>query len=359
MPNFFLGGDQSDSIKSQTSSAKDFFSGIASKYGFTTEVETFEKTAYTEKKTMTYPFDINSTTNHPNFFMFRAYNLTSTTRSYYGEMRTNFTQNQNSDFTKNQSSVSELKTTIALYAPNLIEEVTHDYDKTPTSVASDFIAQSSGAVSEVLAGEVTAAGTTVGKAAKTAAGATTAQIQRGLLSKTRAGTLAKNSTVVNDSVSVTAYKGTSLRTQTFLYNFYPNSEAELKEVADIIKTFYSLSLPEKTQFGNAAIDASNDRDTQEGYSKYATAYKTPPVWFIEEVSNIDNDKRYTPRFIFGPAGITSVKLNKTPDQYWRTFSGTAGDSAAIEMEISFTELIPMTRQIYDADQSSAVSGYVR
>ncbi|AJT61153.1 baseplate tail tube cap [Vibrio phage ValKK3] len=304
---------------------------------------------------LTYPLNLGAESGHPNFFIFRAYDLAHTTKQHYTDMRSSFTAAQ----TENEQSgevPSELKATLALYAPNIVEEVSHEYDKTPTSVLNDFLASAASAAGSDTVSE----GVDRGKrAVATAAGATLAQIKRSFIQSNAAGQLEKNSSVVTDNVTVTAYKGTAQRTQTMVYQFHPKSLDELKVVAEIIKTFYGLSLPVKGQIDSQLLDtgtANLGSGFAAGFAKYATLLKTPPVWMIEEVSDTDAT-RYTPRFIFGPAGITSVKLNRTPDQYWRTFRGTAGDPAGIELEITFSELIPLDRAMYQRDLNSNVRGY--
>ncbi|CAL9998561.1 baseplate tail tube cap [Vibrio phage D480] len=303
---------------------------------------------------LTYPANLGAMGGHPNFFMFRAYDMASTTKQHYTDMRSSFTSNQ-SERESADKIPQELMATIALYAPNVVEEVSHEFDKTATSVFSDFLADAAAAVgADSTQGKVEGAG----KAIRTGVGATLAQAKRSFIQQNAAAQLEKNSSVVTDNVTVSSYKGTSQRQQTLVYIFHPKSLDELKTVGQIIKTFYSLSLPIKTSISGDDVVGydSTGADGAAGFAKYATLLKTPPVWLIEEVSDSSAD-RWTPRFIFGPAGITSVKLNRTPDQYWRTFRGTAGDPSGIEMEITFTELIPLDRAMYLRDVNSSINGY--
>lgn len=302
---------------------------------------------------LTYPPNLGAASGHPNFFIFRAYDLASTTKQHYTDMRSSFTSTQK-ERESASATPSELMATIALYAPNVVEEVSHEFDKTPTSVLGDFLADAAA----VAGADTVSQGIDAGKkAAKTAGGALLAQTARTLIQQNAAAQLKKNSSVVTDNVTVSAYKGTAQRQQTLIYIFHPKSIDELKEVGEIIKTFYSLSLSVKKQI-TSALEGHLELgpDGQAGFAKYATLLKTPPVWMIEEVSDT-NAERHTPRFVFGPAGITTVKLNRTPDQYWRTFRGTAGDPSGIELEITFTELIPLDRAMYLQDVGSSVKGF--
>ncbi|OBS98258.1 hypothetical protein A9259_07315 [Vibrio cyclitrophicus] len=277
--------------------------------------------------------------------------MVSTTKQHYTDMRSSFTA-QTKESEAATKIPQELMATIALYAPNIVEEVSHEFDKTSTSVMSDFLAD----MAQVAGSDSVQQGVEKGKkAAKTGVGATVAQIQRSFIQKSAAGQLKQDSKVLADNVAVSAYKGTAQRSQTVVYIFNPKSLGELKEVGNIIKTFYKLSLPVKGAIDNV-VGFEGNTAAMDGFKKYATMLKTPPVWMIEEVTD-SSAPRYTPRFVFGPAGITNVKLNRTPDQYWRTFRETAGDSSGIELEITFTELIPLDRAMYLRDIGSVQSGY--
>lgn len=360
MPDFFIGGDQFDSIVSATDGLYKRTKGALSAItGTTQEIEITEngiETVSFVPKSLTYPHDLKSSNNHSNFMMFRAIELDSTTKAYYGNMRTNFTSQSTTKAASEGGKLdSNILTTIALYAPNMVEEITHEFDKYGTTPLAEFASAAFGAAGQVAQGNV-GEGVAGGKAAGLEfAGATVANTERGLMSKARAQALSSGSIVLKDNVSVNAFKSTALRSQTFLYTFMPKSLDELKEVGNIIKAFWGYSLATPTSA--TKIPSFGEENFDRGVAKYSGAYKTPPVWMIEEVSDMTNVQRYTPRFIFGPAGITSVKLNRTPDQYWRTFVGTAGDSSAIEMEVTFTELIPMNRNIYERDSSSSIYGY--
>lgn len=336
--------------------------GIGQALGSTTGIESTSTTEITDETDQgrtsqasvavhTYPSNLGARSGHPNFFIFRAYDMASITKHHYMSMRQSFSSRTKNGETGNNIS-GTLKATLALYAPNLIEEVSHEFDSTSTSAFKDFLADA-GAVAG--ADTVSEGYDAAKKAVKTAAGAKMAEIKRSFIQSNAAALLESGGQVLTDNVSVTAYKGTAQRKQTMTYHFHPKSLEELKEVAGIIKTFYRLSLPIK---GTATPEILKrySPDVAKGFDKYATVLKAPPVWLIEEVSDTDA-ARYTPRFIFGPAGITSVKINRTPDQYWRTFRGTAGDAAGIELELTFTELISQDRDLYDSELASSSRGY--
>lgn len=361
MVDSYIGGNLADSITKTVSGIALPKGSIATVPGKTSESETIDnnkRNLENSQNSFTYPPELINQAVHDNFLIFRAYELSSSTRSYYGDMRKAFTTAQQSDFTEDGGSVSTLAGVIALYMPAMQENIEHGFNEHGTSILSDAFQN----LSNIKGGEsmldtMSNVGSGSWSATKQAAGSYVAQTARGFIESNSAGQLRKNSTVAADYVSVTAFKGTSLRTQTFNYSFQPRSQDELKTVAGIIKTFYRLSLASRTNIKLPLVGNVEDNDFQTGYQKYATMLKTPPVWMIEEVSDVQG-VRFTPRFVFGPAGITNIRINRTPDNYWITFMGTAGDSASIDMEITFTELIPMDRQTYDSDLASSVRGYI-
>lgn len=79
------------------------------------------------------------------------------------------------------------------------------------------------------------------------------------------------------------------------------------------------------------------------------------MWYIEErvnQMNSEGNARYTPKFAMGPCAITNIRINKSPDQTYDTFAGTAGDPIAIDLEFTATELRPVHRGFWDAITSN-------
>lgn len=311
----------------------------------------------TSQSMLTYPKDLigNSTAKGANSFMvFRAYETKSVTRAMYGNVRSTF------DSRKSQSN-SSIAAIIALNSPLIQEQLSHDFGEHDSSPIKDLI----GNVSNDFAGKgsifqkIQNARASIMNHTQNVGGAVVGNIVRSAIEANSAQQLKRNGTVAADYASVTSFKGTSLRTQTFTYQFNPRSLNELKVVANIIKTFYRLSLATRTSAESPIRGWTPGEEYREGFAKYATLLKTPPIWMIEEVSNVEdsNNVRYIPRFVFGPAGISSIRLNRTPDSYWKTFKGTAGDPTSIELEITFNELIPMDRGVYDNDLKTNISTY--
>lgn len=86
--------------------------------------------------------------------------------------------------------------------------------------------------------------------------------------------------------------------------------------------------------------------------------KVPCVWriqnFVKQETEINsgdfkvNTGSILPQSTFGPAVITSVRFNKTPNQVFNSFRAFPNDPVQVEVEITFKELFPLRRdQIWD------------
>jgi len=144
------------------------------------------------------------------------------------------------------------------------------------------------------------------------------------------------------------YKGTENRTQSFNFKMTPRNPADLKSMAKIIYYFHYYSLP--------TLLSSKDEDGNESsaYKSFGSSfYDVPKMWTITEMfgGESSSDTRDTPRFVFGPAAIQNVEYNMTPDDYSKTLKGTAGDPSAIELTVTFIELIPMDSDLYQSQQT--------
>lgn len=117
------------------------------------------------------------------------------------------------------------------------------------------------------------------------------------------------------------FKGTALRTQRFEYELRPRNEEELKQVAGLIHFFKANSA---TSFG-----------------KVGDYLRVPSRWLVEEITNTATE-RYIPTFKFGPAYLTSVECDYTPDGSWKTFEN--GDPIAITLTLEFLEITIVTRE---------------
>lgn len=86
--------------------------------------------------------------------------------------------------------------------------------------------------------------------------------------------------------------------------------------------------------------------------------KVPPVWKIQTFTKHStqlsagnmkvNAGNILPSSTFGPAVITSIRFNKTPNSVFNTFRAFPNDPISVEMEITFKELFALRNsQIFD------------
>lgn len=242
------------------------------------------------------------------------------------------------DFKENTIAV------IQLYMPNMNENINHNYDS-----------NDGGFIQDVLMNYKANAKDSDGMLDKAANGVTSsidAAMQKMLIEV--GGLTQKFNAQVSGNIlgdrSAQMYRGTGVRQQTFLFQFRPRSLAELKEVGQIIKTFMVYSSAKDR--GSVSIADATGLNTSStiGQGEGYTSLEVPPLWFIEERVNQDQGQkiRYTPKFAMGPAGVTNIRINKTPDQIYDTFAATAADSIAIDFEITVTELRPQYRDYWEA-----------
>lgn len=247
---------------------------------------------------------------------------------------------------------------IQMYVPNMMESMNHNFDKQEGSFVQDMILSMRDALSsgKDLPGKFVDAATAATQQAVKQIGISVGGALQAYNPQITGVTLGDRGAQM--------YNGTSVRQQNFTYQFRPRSLAELKEVGKILYSFLkyssatnigSASLADVTRVGGSstesvgvdkAADAIRELSSDtEGYS----VIEVPPLWYIEERINkhAGNNPRYTPKFAFGPAALTSVRINKTPEQIYETFSGTAGDSIAIDMDLTFTELRPIYSNYWD------------
>jgi len=246
---------------------------------------------------------------------------------------------------------------IYLYKPLMVTKLAHTYEAVKSNIIDDIIKgmsakndtpASNGKTSQA-SDKPAEAG--IGETAGKAYDAAETSIIGGLTNFfNEAASSAKQQTTGKAYITPSAamYKGTAVRTQAFNFKFNPRNQKDLEAMAQIIYYFHYFSLPtfnapEAGSFSESAFK-----------SKGATYYDVPKLWYIDEMfgSTEGKDiKRHTPRFIFGPAAITNIEYNMTPDEFSKTLKGTAADPAAIDLSITFTELIPMDSEMYDKQNS--------
>ena len=309
---------------------------------------TTESTTNKTKNSYTYPASIDSTDSpHGSFLVMRSMNMSSTNKNKFFETRNRVSTNQAINY--------EILSTINIYMPAIVENITQNYEDAQQSLVGQFM-------NEVATGNISAGGL-----ASKATGMAIGSAVRGFLGHFNDAYQQQSGKIVSPNL-VGSYKGPERRQQSLTFHFNPKNLAELKEVSSIIKELHLGSLPKRggvPALLDAPIDSissnagASSSGIREGIKQGLMTYDIPPIWILEEVKPNSDLIRYTPRFIFGPAGITSIRMNKTPDQYWKTFKDTAGDSASIVLEINFVELFPMDQTTYANDIASNIKGYTR
>ncbi|UBR47451.1 baseplate tail-tube junction protein [Aeromonas veronii] len=213
---------------------------------------------------------------------------------------------------------------IQMHMPAMNENVSHNYADSDTTILNDMIES------------FKIGSNTPGSGFDKLAAGFGAMGERGMDRMSQ--DLASGSSVVKETGKIQKqrnsllYQGTALRTQTFSYVLRPRSVAELKQVGEIIHAFRRYSAGTRGQ-----LDAL--QDATGGYSTFGTV-EAPPIWFVEERINDTNAPRHIDKFLFGPAAVTSVSVNKTPEQLYQTIAGTGGDPVEVVLEITMQEMIP-------------------
>lgn len=230
----------------------------------------------------------------------------------------------------------ELISVIQLYVPNMVETLNHSYESNEANFMKDLINSvapyAANAMENIANGNTDGLGDNAMGAAKGAGGVFASKVEE---LKTRAMMEANTATSGNimGDRNIVLYKGTSPRTQTFTFYLTPRNKAELVAIANIIKSFYiNSSARIKQDFENIS----------------SILYEVPPLWFVEERTKSSNGPRFTPKFQMGPAAITSIRMNKTPEQIYQTIAGTSGDAKTIEFEIQLSDLRPTTAEYWEA-----------
>lgn len=232
---------------------------------------------------------------------------------------------------------------VQMYMPNMNENISHNYDSNDGGFVQDLLMNyaSSGVPGEDRMDKLQNA---MGAVANTAIQKLIIEV--GGLTQRYNAQLTGN--ILGDR-SAQMYRGTGVRQQNFLFQLRPRSLAELKEVGQILKTFLIYSSA-KNRGAVSLKDLGIPTESKMGAGMGYTSLEVPPLWFIEERINQEgsNKVRYTPKFAMGPAAITNIRINKTPDQIYDTFAATAADAVAIDLELTLTELRPVYRDYWEA-----------
>lgn len=229
----------------------------------------------------------------------------------------------------------EMISVIQLYVPNMVETLNHSYESSESDFMKDLINSIApsvpGAFNAIASGDAGGLGDAGMSAAKGAAGVVSSKVDE-LLTRAKMEARTQTTGQIMGDKNLVLFKGTSPRTQTFTFYLSPRNKEELVSIANIIKSFYIHSSPRVTQdFENIS----------------SIMYEVPPLWYVEERTKNSAGPRFTPKFQMGPAAITSIRMNKTPEQVYQTLSGTGGDAKTIEFEIQLSELRPTTADYWE------------
>lgn len=249
----------------------------------------------------------------------------------------------------------EMISVIQLYVPNMVETLNHSYEAKEAGFMQDIlnaIAPSlQGAFNEINNSNYEGALDHGVNAAKGAGGVVVSKVDE-LTRRAMLETNTQTTGKIMGERNIVLFKGTAPRTQTFTFYLTPRNKNELVSIANIIKTFYIHS------------SASVSEDLE---NLSSVIYQVPPLWFVEERTKNSSGPRFTPKFQMGPAAITSIRMNKSPEQVYQTLSGTSGDSRSIEFELTLTELRPTTSEYwkeafknlgkYNSDETSPFGSY--
>ncbi|PML55306.1 baseplate tail-tube junction protein [Vibrio lentus] len=279
-----------------------------------------------------YPLTVEGETDrHSSYLVFYAVEALGTSDLMTQSIDKRSVGALSGEFKENETTLA----VIQMYVPNMNESISHSYETTGTGIVDDFMMNYS---------KNKQPGESLSIESALSAGMDTAmdRINVGFEKLTQEYNQ-KSSGRVLGSRSAQLYKTSQPRQQTFNFQLRPRNVSELKHVGNILRTFMVYSSASRTT-RNTLIDSKN-----QSYS----ALETPPLWFIEERFNqrkgesVNAVNRYTPKFAMGPAAITNIRMNKTPDQLYETFDQTAGDPIAIDLEITLTELRPNYSDYYE------------
>lgn len=128
------------------------------------------------------------------------------------------------------------------------------------------------------------------------------------------------SQVVKNQHMSSHFTGTELRQQKFDFELRPRNVDELIQIAGLLQFFKANS--------STSLSAGDTMGT-------------PSRWIIEELCT-NTAGRIIPPFRFGPAYLTNITIDKTPDGAWKTFE--SGDPIAINLSLEFMEITIVTKE---------------
>lgn len=246
-----------------------------------------------------------------------------------GGMKQRNLNDRATNFSNRKFDAEETIAVVQLPMVNLNENIQNNIGSTDTDFMMELIGNMASAFQSSSGGTIDKASA----AAEAGFRTTESEIKANITKKMGAYNAEMGGNKVLGNRQAELFKGTALRTQTYLFPLRPRNLAELKEVGRIIATFQSLSVGEY------------QGETGSGGAGGFSVYKAPPLWYIEEKSS-STANRYTPKHAMGPCTIQSVRLSKDPNQLIESFAGTAGDPVAIDLEITVQEVVPVHKAFF-------------
>ncbi|EIC9815194.1 baseplate tail-tube junction protein [Vibrio alginolyticus] len=268
-------------------------------------------------KALQYPLSLEK---HASFLAF--YSVSSAK----SDLSSNALDERSTGYSKNL--IESTDTTILLYMPDMQEQVNHQYSGDEPSVLQDAVV---GYIEDGMSGALSRLHD---------------RARAEFANLTQMNAAQTTSSILGNRASK-MYTSSEPRTKTFKYQFRPRNVGELKQIGRIIKAFYIGSSAKRSK-----INTVFDHDFGSSFQ----ALTVPNIWYVEERINtsLDPKLRHTGMFNFGPASITSIRTDKTPEQIYQSFTRTAGDPIAIDFEITMTELRPRYSDAYESDFESVV-----
>lgn len=161
------------------------------------------------------------------------------------------------------------------------------------------------------------------------------------------------------------YKGAEHRTKTYSWRLTPRNDNDLIALLQIMRTFAILSYGtghDSRPVGdtlNQLIEGIKDhyRDKSglsfdDGFTtlsmdvaetfRYVKVMSNPTLWYIR---NYNHQSVGMPDYsMFGPANITNIKIDRTPDGHFQGLAKYPNISATYDIEITFREALSHTRE---------------
>lgn len=237
------------------------------------------------------------------------------------------------DFLKSPANTGTLGM-IQMYMPAMMENTKHNYASDDTTIWDDAI-QAMGVAAKSGAQEGLKKGVSLGT-------------DRVVQHIANTGAVVRKTGQIHKQRQSMLYGGTEMRSHTFLFTMRARNLPELQEIGEIIHMFRKYSSGSRSSVANTSLISDNEtaKDVVSSFDTFGTV-DAPPIWYVEERVNDTSRPRFVDKFYFGPAVVTNVRVNKSPDQVYQTLAQTGGDPVEIELEVQMQEMIPVYSDYWD------------